>query len=667
MKSFLLHSTCVWLTFQCLAAQEPAAKSADSGKVAPAPGEWSIRSYFLPLEDLPNGAPDEAPPEFPAADATEQAQTEFLRHSNQIVSKSISIPLPEGSLLAYDPAAQTLVVRTVEGQQSWFADVAATVALRSPTTVRLQTEIIETDAATIRKIVSDAAPQRDHAPLLARLQAKVDQGTAQHVDTLFGEGKSGQRILTKSLTTQSDVTEFNIHPQEPTTGTYEDLDTGAILEAECDVLVDHSLSLNWAFDFDYQPRTERVATVTSYPGKEGLLEAVVFDRPQVRSNGSLELASGQTRLLGVWRPRGLSGPQRADNMQAAFLTGRAVPETAEINPQVAELLQLHGEKVLPTPPTKKGGEWEFISRSLAMWSIQETAIEFLKSSGINLPEGSSAHFSQDSQGGEGSENSGILFVRTTPMMIQQIEQMLNASRRKPSYGDFVGRITVVQAEGALLRRLLLDANSRVNYAPVLTGLEAAVPQQKARILETLLINGRSGQRNNFEACLDFAQTADVTSPQHTTSRAEVSNEPPPRQTTQQPTEAQPVQPTVPKVVLTQSQDSTGLQIGYQVVPTGLFFEWDPFMADDGRFVNVNFAFKYHYAPTSVRLPGSAADAPNQRLRLPVTSFHKVEVSSSFTCRVGNVTLLSVWKPRGTADFEGKDLLQAAFMTIDKLK
>lgn len=101
---------------------------------------------------------------------------------------------------------------------------------------------------------------------------------------------------------------------------------------------------------------------------------------------------------------------------------------------------------------------------------------------------------------------------------------------------------------------------------------------------------------------------------------------------------------------------------------GTLLEVDPVGGADGRTVDVNLALEHHYAPPSISPPqetGAGPAAPATPLSKSATTvFHMATLKTAITLESGATRLIGLWKPQGIPGYEGKDVLQAAFLRVD---
>src|SRR3569623_1733049 len=80
----------------------------------------------------------------------------------------------------------------------------------------------------------------------------------------------------------------------------------------------HTVDLSFALKHDFAAPTERWAVATQ--GGPQRVESQVTDIHTAEVTTAITLLAGMTHLLGVWIPEGAPEPERAGNLDAAFLS-----------------------------------------------------------------------------------------------------------------------------------------------------------------------------------------------------------------------------------------------------------------------------------------------------------------------------------------------------------
>jgi hypothetical protein len=199
-------------------------------------------------------------------------------------------------------------------------------------------------------------------------------------------------------------------------------------------------------------------------------------------------------------------------------------------------------------------------------------------------------------------------------------------------------VELVQADGALLRRLGGEMSSLADHTAALKTLEESAAQGSATILRTAWLETRSGQRATFEAITEYME---------------------------------PGPPTLFRAAKEGDKDvsapSSNLSVEHETRTVGLRFELDPVIGPDGRTIDVNFALSYDTAPPAPRPEPAGGGEKVLRAGSTTTDFRRIEVTSALTLTSGATRLLGIWKPAGNAELENADILQAAFMKVDLIK
>jgi hypothetical protein len=666
----------------------------------PDPNAWSTHLYRFSDDDLIRGfvTRDRGQlhaPAMPKPDASAAEIEKFLRQSNDVINQYLSsvaaIPLVKGSLAAYDPVNKTLAVRTLNSTQDLLDNYAKVLARRVPNYLTFNLHLVETDAAILRGMVKEAAVQAEHGPLWQRMQTLMTQGKARELRMLHLDSRSGQRVAIEPGQRYTYGTGFLLGEhgwcyREQTTRT-----VGTTLEIDPVVGPDgRTLDLSFALQNHCTPPTERWPLV----GQNGTqkLEALVTDFHTSRVTTAVTVLDGMTKMLGVWKPEGVPEPDRADHLQAAFLTSDIVMVQPTENDRVLQLLKAHGEKVEPTPPpgkppvetlpsgmvlrrfhippdflTATGGGNEMAkmappadafaapaggaaprSEAHAMRSV--TAMDVLKIAGIPFPEGSSANF---------NSATSELIVRNTPENIEKVARYVDSLLMH--IPQFIScTLHIVQADAKTLQEIAEQSRHIADHSVAWKTLEDAVAQGHAKILDSSWMETRSGQRASIESGTEYITlgppSVETSEPKKTSAPAPAANNN--KDANGKANVNANTPPSAPEsVVLTLSAEPV-------MTPVGTKWEIDPVIDPDGETVDVSISLDYHYAPPSFRYDTTPGGEKVLRANAAATDFHKVDLGTSITLSSGMMRLLGVWKPEGAPEFEKGDVLQAAFLQIN---
>ncbi|RBP39049.1 hypothetical protein DES53_11073 [Roseimicrobium gellanilyticum] len=683
MHKLLPHFLCVFAlgAVCCLpltgAAQET--KPATSTPVQADPQAWTVKVYRYPSEALVDGflvreRGQLAAPPMPKADASEAEILTFLRRSSDVVTQHLrfeTVILPKGSLAAFDPVNQTLVVRTTNAMHERIASMSASYVAKLPLYLTFGIRVMEADGAVLREEVKKCATLADHAATVKRLEELVGQGKAKHLNALRVDTRSGQRAKIQRTLNRTYPTEYSLEDKDQVSVVKEMRPVGPIFEVDPVIGPDGAtIDVNLAFDYHHAPPTLRWEPA----GQQGArsIESQVIDFHTTKATFATTMLSGMTRMIHVWKPETSFGVPATDVMQAAFLKSDIVSVLPALDNRVETLLKAHGEKVEPLPkgpPTEPSDlppgmilrsfrvPVTFLSAAASgesaapaapadpfaaagamasepRISVRITALEILKSQGINFPAGSSANF---------NPATGELIVRNTPENMAALEKYIGEIT---SYSPrvLVSTIHIIQADGATLRKLEADTATISDHSAAWAGVEKDIAAGKVKSLRTARLETRSGQRASFDVIHEhlYVTGVDVSSNSSQSGGKEGEK----------------------TVVHVHGNGSVSQAPSYEMEPVGVRFELDPVIGPDGKTIDLNFDLKYDYAAPVLRR--DTLEVTEKLLRYPTsgTDFHKAEVTTALTMHDGSARLMGIWKPEGTEEFDKADIMQAAFIRVN---
>ena len=97
-------------------------------------------------------------------------------------------------------------------------------------------------------------------------------------------------------------------------------------------------------------------------------------------------------------------------------------------------------------------------------------------------------------------------------------------------------------------------------------------------------------------------------------------------------------------------------------PVGTRMELDPTVGPDGFTIDVNFWPEHHTAPPFYReenLMPTGSDKVGKNI--PLTDFYSESIKTSLTMAGESSVIMSVWKPTGKPEIEGKDILHISIL------
>lgn len=678
MSSRLRPSVLVFCTAFLLGCGPAPAQNA-STKAAPKQGDpyaFSIRVYRIPSDELLNGFVSKErgrlrAPALPPASASHGELEAFLKRDHEVMKEYLAqngITLPPGSLACYDPVSETLALRAMAVVHTLMDSWSDSILRSSPKQLAWTVNILEAPSAAIRAAMKDGVGSADHAAVYDRLlpQAKL-------VTTMRGETKSGQRIESNQGPLRHNAVSYAVDEAQRVQYTREETPGGTKFEMDPVIGADGAtIDINFSLEHHPLPPVPRWDVVTA--GSSPKIEAQHLDQVMAKIQTSITLMSGTTRLLGLWSLEGAADPERAKGAsQVAFLRTVIVPLFPLPDPRTEQILKERGEAVVPTPkgvrpvadPTLPPGMSvrrfrippDFLSSAGSGGATAApaadpfasgaapaneprfmravTAEDILKAYGIPFPEGSSANFLPE---------SSELVVRNLPANLDQVADYVDdLNRTGPKTVGF--SLHVVQGDAALIRRLEQECLTLPDHAAAWKAIEDATAQGQAKILNSIWLETKSGQRASSENVVLYETVTEVAlskpAAQPATDDKDAPKAAPPR-------------------------THRDLELVQDATPVGLRMEVDPVIGGDGRTVDLNLALDYDYAPPVARAEPNAGPEGTQRLAAPQTEFRRAHFMTATTMLSGSTRLLSVWKPSGAPELDG-DILQAVFLRMDIVK
>jgi hypothetical protein len=279
------------------------------------------------------------------------------------------------------------------------------------------------------------------------------------------------------------------------------------------------------------------------------------------------------------------------------------------------------------------------------FATNATVLQLLRASGLPLPEGSSATYDAEHE---------ILLMRSTPEMIAQVVPMFRTELESAAPKTAALTAHVVQADGALIRKLLVESRKTTDHTAQWQAVEAALANGSVTIPSSVWIETKSGQRSKFMSGDGIATMSADLETQTVPSTTPSAPKPGDKKDT-------PALTTIN--VMPQAEKSlTGI---HSSTLSGTVLEIDPVIGEDGQTLDLTFALDYDYAPPTIN-PSPQREPNSLRIEAPSTDFHQAHLNLSTTLLSGTWRLVGIWKPQGTPDFDGKDVLQAMFIRMDVL-
>ncbi|RBP35324.1 hypothetical protein DES53_12320 [Roseimicrobium gellanilyticum] len=566
------------------------------------------------------------------------------------------INLGEDAKALYDPESETLSLyanpEAIEMVES-YTDVLCTQA---PKRITFTLEVLEGPSAAVRALTAKAQPLPSHATMRREFDALVSRKEARHLGSLRLESRSGQRSTMQSGPEQDSPRAFIRNEPGAVTALAETRTAGIKLEVD-PVIGPDGWTMDLSYDLEVNSAPPQLREVLSPPlGDSQVRKLPVLDFCLARVNSALTYNGDDTRLLGVWTPCEANGQPRHEVLQAAFLRMAPVPLMRDLNPLVEAKLRehLHRQGRIPvveakaelTAPAGKGMKrqefkvprWFLFNAELTK-NTEEQRVLILRDDMttcivpapqpakavppdpfepmevatrwmVPFPDGTNLRY---------HPNKNILEVVHTEEGLSKVERFVDFLwNNTPKVLAF--SLHIVQADGATLREMAKDSASRADHNSTWAKMEEAVRAGNATVLSTQRLETRSGQRAKLSVGLERATVGAFEKTDRGTIEAKTDS----------------------KMI-------------------GTTWEIDPVLSPDLRTIDVNLSLEHHFAPLQSSAP-AAASTPV--VGLETEKVFAAKVVSAYTLQTGTTRLISLWKPTGTPELDGKDVMQAAFLRAD---
>lgn len=240
----------------------------------------------------------------------------------------------------------------------------------------------------------------------------------------------------------------------------------------------------------------------------------------------------------------------------------------------------------------------------------EVVTAYLASQGIALPKGSLLAF---------DPATSTLFVRTTAEGHSALSSITEAAMQALPR-QLVLELEIYEADATAARLLLRAAEADESHQAAYQQMLGLVTNSKSKLLDSLRIETKGGQRASTERVLNYTYPTEFT----LEARASVAT-------------------------------------AMETKPIGLRWEVDPVIAPDGHTIDLTFSFTHDYAQPTVRYePVGLADG--DFYEAPVTDFHRAEVKTAISLTSGGTRLVGAWRPAGEPKATNADVLDLAFIT-----
>ncbi|MBN8420552.1 MAG: hypothetical protein J0L73_16660 [Verrucomicrobia bacterium] len=469
-----------------------------------------------------------------------------------------------------------------------------------PRTAFFTLHTVQAPAPFLRALAAKGTTASDHAALWREVETAAARGEVSFIDSHSLEAQSGHKAEISAVRECACPTTFDSDGKGRPAVEFERHSSGSRLSLEPLISADaHSITVAVDYELGTAPPEQRLQEFHA-PASENKVEFPRTDFHAAHVQTGFTLADGGTRLLTLWKPTGQAAGEEV--LWATFLHGDVVAQT-----QPRKDPPVHFSGTVPLPDEK-----EWITRALRvppdMAGGAKTAQQILEEVGIAFPTGASAHF---------NPRGNLLIMRHQRNQVEMAEAFIGVGCDSSPPLALVFTTHVVQAPGALIRRLMAEVSTHSDHRPEMERLLAAV---EVKHLGTSHIETRSGFSATSEAVVEHTALSSL---------------------------------------------GPNLDHGQDMRKTGFLMEVQPQVMSDGSTVDLTAAAEFHTAePKENR--AALVDTQGRRLELPLTDYHPAKTTARLVLPDGSARLLGVWRPTGKPEFESADILQAAFITYDRI-
>jgi hypothetical protein len=470
-----------------------------------------------------------------------------------------------------------------------------------PLTTFTTLHTVQAPAPFLRALAAKAATTSDHAAIWQEIEAAAARGEVSFIDSHVLEAQSGVKAEISATREIVYPASFGTNEKGQPDLTFEMRPMGSRLTLEPTISHDaHTISIDLDYELQTAPPNRR-REVYRDPGSKQNFEIPILDFHVAHLQTGFTLSHGGTRLLTLWKP---AGHGDTDILWATFLHADVLRQIAPpkrtpaaesgANPQPDEnewIIQ-----VFSVPPDFATGE--------------KNATQVLEEVGVVFPKGAKAYLNPD---------ANKLIVRNQRRHMDMVEAYVGPCCGISFPRSMVFTTHIIQAPGAMIRRVMTEVSGRCDHRPQLDQLLASA---EVKHLGTSRIETHSGLRATSTEAIEHIAMG------------------------------------------TLNMDDQGhLKIEQEVRKVGFCMSLEPVVLTDGSAASVTLTPEFHTAEPQEHRE-LVIDTQGRRLEFPLTDYHNAQIRTVIMIPDGTARLLGVWKPTGKPEFETADVLQAAFITCD---
>ncbi|MCF7788174.1 MAG: hypothetical protein K9N47_18775 [Prosthecobacter sp.] len=296
----------LWATFMkcAVVTQMPNHQRQAAGQYTyhpPDPKAWSSRAYKVPSDFL--------------STASDPAK---IKTAQQLLEQS-GILFPDGAAAIFNPILGRLFVRNTNENLD-LVEAYTEFHCRFPMQpIAFTTHVLQGPGPLLRRLTAQASSKSDHRAELDELLAAVKTGTVQHLNTSRIENRSGTRATSTQSRQHTYIADVNLNDNTKPRFPQEMRYVGLRVELEPYVGSDGStVEITHATEFHTAPPFEHREHIIDHEGHR--LEFPLTDFFTSHVSSSIAMPDGTARLLSLSKPTGNPDLEKADILQAIFIT-----------------------------------------------------------------------------------------------------------------------------------------------------------------------------------------------------------------------------------------------------------------------------------------------------------------------------------------------------------
>jgi|GEM_PF-1799875 len=513
--------------------------------------------------------------------------------STRALLEKMGIPFPDGAAVFLDSPNHRLHVRHLPV----YLDLIQSLidGQDNPHFVSLTTHLIQAPGPLLRAMAQPGPGKGDATDALKRLllDSSKDGSNVKVVNTSHLEMKPGERATLEAVTESHHVGSAKVDAKGTAVLEMENRSTGFKLEVEPYISVEADmLDLNLALEFTAGQKMPPFQSAT------------------VKT--ALNLASGQSRLLNLWKPSANGDPQMHDTLQALFLTAEIIQvkpiRKPTTDPVKFDLLRPKEPLTHVFSMPDDGWRWDeqFFEQQYGRTYTSTFKLNQALTSVCQFTPKDSHHF----------EVKGDL--ETQEVFQRWVTESWNLGPKNLGV-----TLDIVRGSGHVLRPLLARSHGLHDHATILQAARELVSASQAQWSTTAYIQAKPGTKAMTQSACErrYISKMQLSDPQHP----------------QWETESQPL---------------------------GTILEIDPVLSEDGHIIHLPCTLTWQTAPPT---PPRESLTVGNGCEIPRSDPHLARLKTAGIYMDGNTRLIAAWHPQGDETLNRDDVLEMAFVTVNVLK